>query len=243
MASSCRTASRRRATRPGHLDEKRVGRVERLFVDRHSLTGTTNRQSQRRDLDRVHARAAGVPLPTVRRPEVQPWSAAELAQFLRYASTDRLGPVYELIAACELRRGEALGVRWAVDFARRVLYVRQTLTDVGGQHRPRRPNGDLVEDAQAFSIGITVDTYGHLSEDTARAASGAISKLLDAALDDAPTRGPRHTATTTAQTRPRTDDAVSPPQGEPQVRSPVRVEPPIGIEPMTCSLRVSRSAD
>ncbi len=143
MASSCRTASRRRATRPGHLDEKRVGRVERLFVDRHSLTGTTNRQSQRRDLDRVHARAAGVPLPTVRRPEVQPWSAAELAQFLRYASTDRLGPVYELIAACELRRGEALGVRWAVDFARRVLYVRQTLTDVGGSSGHGVPMGIL----------------------------------------------------------------------------------------------------
>lgn len=77
--------------------------------------------------------ASGVPLPTVRRPEVQPWSAAELAQFLRHSSTDRLGPVFEVIAACGLRRGEALGLRWAdVDLTRRVLHVRQTLTDVGG---------------------------------------------------------------------------------------------------------------
>jgi len=87
--------------------------------------------------------AANVPLPTVRRPEVQPWSAAELAQFLRHSSMDRLGPVYEVIAACGLRRGEALGLRWVdVDLTRRVLHVRQILTDLGGvsslAHR-RRP--------------------------------------------------------------------------------------------------------
>jgi hypothetical protein len=35
------------------------------------------------------------------------------------------------------------------------------------------------------SIGITVDIYGHLSEDTARAASDAMGALLDAAVQQA----------------------------------------------------------
>jgi len=38
---------------------------------------------------------------------------------------------------------------------------------------------------QHSSIGITVDTYGHLSEETARTASDAIGALLDAAFEQA----------------------------------------------------------
>jgi hypothetical protein len=36
-----------------------------------------------------------------------------------------------------------------------------------------------------FSIGITVDTYGHLSGETARTASDAIGALRDAAFEEA----------------------------------------------------------
>ena len=62
--------------------------------------------------------AANIRLPNVGRPEVQPWSAAELATFLNHVSGHPLGPLFEVIAACGLRRGEALGLRWAdVDLA------------------------------------------------------------------------------------------------------------------------------
>ncbi|MEJ7665374.1 MAG: hypothetical protein WKG07_40555 [Hymenobacter sp.] len=72
--------------------------------------------------------------PQRQRTEVRPWSAAELAQFLQHSSGDRLGPVFEVIAACGLRRGEALGLRWSdVDLTSRVLHVRQTLSDVDGR--------------------------------------------------------------------------------------------------------------
>ena len=258
--------------------------------------------------------AAGVPLPTVRRPEVQPWSAAELAGFLRHSSTDRLGPVYEVIAACGLRRGETLGLRWAdVDLTRRVMHVRQTLTDVGGhltfgtpktraseasvpltdravgallerqlqrdtEHEqwgeayadhglvfarengePLRPEWvtrrfrELAETAglrrirlhdlrhgaaslmlaagvpmaivskmlRHSSIGITVDTYGHLSEDTARAASDAIGQLLDAAFADSPGAARDHTATTSADPGPGDDNAAPPMKGETAGQEPV----------------------
>ena len=46
------------------------------------------------------------------------------------------------------------------------------------------------------SIGITVDTYGHLSQDTARTASDAMSALLDAAFQQAAAPAGDHTATT-----------------------------------------------
>jgi hypothetical protein len=48
------------------------------------------------------------------------------------------------------------------------------------------------------SIGITVDTYGHLSEETARTASDAIGALLDRAFDEATAAAGDHTGTTGA---------------------------------------------
>jgi len=47
-------------------------------------------------------------VPKANRPQVTPWTAAELATFLRHVEDDRLGALYEVIAACGLRRGEAL---------------------------------------------------------------------------------------------------------------------------------------
>jgi hypothetical protein len=58
------------------------------------------------------------------------------------------------------------------------------------------------------SIGITVDTYGHLSEETARTASDAIGALLDAAFERAANKAADtsgdHTATTAALGAART---------------------------------------
>jgi hypothetical protein len=46
------------------------------------------------------------------------------------------------------------------------------------------------------SIGITVDTYGHLSEDTARTASDAMAAALEQAFESAAAAVGDHTATT-----------------------------------------------
>ncbi len=48
------------------------------------------------------------------------------------------------------------------------------------------------------SIGITVDTYGHLSEDTARTASDAMAAALEQAFETTAAAAGDHTATTTA---------------------------------------------
>jgi integrase len=233
--------------------------------------------------------ASNVTPPTGARPEVQPWSAGELAAFLRYVETDRLGPLFEVIAACGLRRGEALGLRWAdLDLANRTARIRQTVVDVGGRLQfstpktrsseatvplteravqallqvrlgqdidrqswgdayeghdlvfarengaPLRPEyvtrrfvalsqaaglrqvrlHDLRHGAASLmlaagvpmaivskmlrhsSIGITVDTYGHLSEDTARTASDAMAAALEQAFETAAAAAGDHTATT-----------------------------------------------
>ena len=48
------------------------------------------------------------------------------------------------------------------------------------------------------SIGITVDTYGHLSEETARTASDAMAAALEHAFEAAAAAAGDHTATTAA---------------------------------------------
>lgn len=69
-----------------------------------------------------------VELPSTSKKQIQPWTPEELGTFLDFAATDRLGPVFELMAATGLRRGEALGLRWQdVDLDRGTLTVHQQL--------------------------------------------------------------------------------------------------------------------
>ncbi len=288
----------------GHLplEQLRADHVEKLLGD--ALVGERGPVTVRR----IHATlrsalsyavktrrlpfnvASTVTPPNAPRPEVQPWSADELATFLRHAESDRLGPLFEIVAACGLRRGEALGMRWSdLDLQNGTARIRQTVLDVGGrlefstpktkssdafvsltdraiqallQRRlgqdiereswgsayvehglvftredgsPLRPEyvtrrfnalarsaglrpvrlHDLRHGAASLmlaagvpmaivskmlrhsSIGITVDTYGHLSEDAARAASDAMAAALDQAFERAATAARDHTATTT----------------------------------------------
>ncbi len=63
-----------------------------------------------------------------------------------HVAGDRLGPLFEVIAACGLRRGEALALRWSdVDLANRVVYIRQTLNDVNGHLIFTRPKTKASE--------------------------------------------------------------------------------------------------
>jgi len=57
---------------------------------------------------------------------------------------------------------------------------------------------------QRSSIGITVDTHGHLSEETARTASDAIGALLDAAFEQAAATFGDHTCLGAATAAPET---------------------------------------
>lgn len=87
-------------------------------------------------------------------PEVHPWTGAQVAAFFEHVreAGDRLGPLYEVIVGCGLRRGEALGLRWSdVDLEGRVLRVRGTLSVVNG----RLSEGAPKTKASDASVGLS----------------------------------------------------------------------------------------
>jgi integrase len=78
--------------------------------------------------------AKDIELPKVSRLKVRPWEPAELGAFLDHVASDRLGPLFGLIAATGLRRSEAVGLRWSdIDLERAELIVRQQVNALDGR--------------------------------------------------------------------------------------------------------------
>jgi integrase len=76
-------------------------------------------------------------LPSEQRPAVKPWEPAELGAFLDHVQDHRLGVLFEVMATCGLRRGEALGLRWSdVDLMQGNLTVRQQLLSRWDENGP-----------------------------------------------------------------------------------------------------------
>lgn len=97
--------------------------------------------------------AAHLELPAASRAKVRPWEPAELGTFLDSLGSDPLAPLFELIAATGLRRGEACGLRWSdVDLARGVLVVRQQLVQVAipAERTPTCPSCGQVHKGHVF---------------------------------------------------------------------------------------------
>jgi integrase len=187
---------RLRDLRPGHvsamLAAMQAGRdkplspatVRRIHATLRSALAT----ARRRRLVSYNA-AAEADLPAPARSRVHPWEPAELGAFLDHAATDRWGPLFELIAATGLRRGEAVGLRWAdVDLDAGTIRVRQQIVQIdstsrqgcphcGAEHvelafaRPKTASGeDRLVDLDAGAIGTLI---GHrLAQDEERTAWG-----------------------------------------------------------------------
>jgi integrase len=65
-------------------------------------------------------------------PAMLTWEGAQLATFLRWSKDDRYGPAFHFLATSGMRRGEALGLRWAdVDLDSAKVAIRRTLIVVG----------------------------------------------------------------------------------------------------------------
>jgi integrase len=120
--------------------------------------------------------AADVELPRAFGPKVQLWSPAQLGAFLDHVATDRLGPVFEVLASTGMRRGEVLGMRWSdVDLDRGRIVVRQQLLSVSGRPRfgpPKTASGEArTVDLDSRTIGVLLTV--RLSQDAERATWGA----------------------------------------------------------------------
>jgi len=120
--------------------------------------------------------AVAVTLPSVSRPHVRPWEPDELGRFLDHAGPDPLGPVFHVLAATGLRRGEVLGLAWDdVDLTRSRLVVRRQVVTVtarfatpcemcGTDHgrlafgRPKTSSGeDRIVDLDPHTVGVLLE--------------------------------------------------------------------------------------
>jgi integrase len=72
--------------------------------------------------------------------ELHTWEPDEVRAFLEFTCGTRLAPLWHLLVMTGLRRGEALGLRWAdIDLARKTLVVRQTVVTIGYEIHVSRP--------------------------------------------------------------------------------------------------------
>jgi integrase len=77
--------------------------------------------------------ASGIGLPSVPLPPPRAWTAVELNRFLSGVSGDRWAPLWRLLATTGMRRGEALGLRWAdIDLSGSTLTICRQRTIAGG---------------------------------------------------------------------------------------------------------------
>lgn len=75
--------------------------------------------------------AARIRPPQSETPEMQVWTAEEVATFLRHARSHRLYAAFYLAVFTGMRRGEILGLQWEdIDWERSCLRVRWNLTEV-----------------------------------------------------------------------------------------------------------------
>ncbi|GAA4287288.1 site-specific integrase [Georgenia daeguensis] len=112
--------------------------------------------------------AQDLELPAARRPRVSPWEPDELGAFLEVAAQDSLGALFEVIAFTGLRRGEALGLRWAdIDVKSRRLVVRRQVVGLpspepcpfcGAVHKGRQFGSPKTEGREGGVIELATRT-------------------------------------------------------------------------------------
>ena len=103
--------------------------IRRCIATLSSATRSARRQNRI-----TNNPTADTALPAVTKAVLTPWSADEAVRFLDHVTDDGLGPVFEVMVGCGLRRGEALALRWCdVDLDAREVAVVRTLSDVDGK--------------------------------------------------------------------------------------------------------------
>jgi len=79
--------------------------------------------------------ADGIDLPRFEQPELEVWDGDQIRHFLDYlaGSGDYLGPIWRLMLATGMRRGEVLGLHWDdVDMVDKVITIKESRVQVRG---------------------------------------------------------------------------------------------------------------
>jgi integrase len=91
--------------------------------------------------------------------ELRLWTSAEAARFLDHARPHRLHPVFYLLMAAGLRRGEVLGLYWS-DLRGDRLHIRRSLTTAGGKpvwSTPKTARGARIVVLPADALAVLVE--------------------------------------------------------------------------------------
>ncbi|WP_431279872.1 tyrosine-type recombinase/integrase [Leifsonia poae] len=107
-----------------------------------------------------HNPSLGIHIPDVEKKEVGVWEPAQVGHFLDVAVGHRLGALFEVVMFTGLRRGEAIGLRWAdVDMTRRVINVRNNRTQADrhiAEGSPKSSSGRRVLDFDDHVAGVLI---------------------------------------------------------------------------------------
>jgi integrase len=136
---------------------------------------------------------ADTALPAITKAVLTPWSADDAVRFLDHITDDPLGPVFEVMVGCGLRRGEALALRWCdVDLDAREVAVLRTLSDVDGQLVFSAPKTRSSEDVVGLPTRVVEALrVQRMRQDMDRAEFGTAyqdADLVFARADGAPLR-------------------------------------------------------
>jgi integrase len=113
--------------------------------------------------------------PRVVRKEMVIWSPEEARRFLAVSLESTYGPIWLVISATGLRRGEALGLRWKdVDWKRGILQVRQQVQAIEGKTKivPYTKDGRGGKSVPVPPIVIDALRQHRLRQNEARLAKG-----------------------------------------------------------------------
>jgi integrase len=124
------------------LDSATIARFLAVLADRglapktvrnvHAVLSKALGDAQRLNLVSRNV-AHGLELPKLPAQQSRAWTAEQLRAFLAHVADDRWAPMWRLLATTGMRRGEALGLRWAdVDLERGVLTITNQRTIAGG---------------------------------------------------------------------------------------------------------------
>jgi integrase len=103
--------------------------------------------------------------PSIGRAKPNVWSPAETAAFLDEAKLDTLAPLWFLLALEGMRRGEALGLRWAdVNWDRGTVHISQTVAPDKANKGAPVIQSRTKTSAGARSVKLTAETLGLLAE-------------------------------------------------------------------------------
>ncbi len=143
---------------------------------------------------------SAVEKPRPRDVEMRAWSADEARQFLAHVADERLRALWVLYLTSGLRRGEALGLRWAdIDLDAGRLAVRRTLVAVGYSVQWSEPKTERSRRVVALDAGTVTELRAHrVSQLEERLKIGPDSRdddLVFASVDGSPLH-PQHISTT-----------------------------------------------